>query len=164
MRKGWYRPGIEAGTAYTRVLVAVMTRDSTSLIADDSSAFELHNIFSDYALRSDSGLGKATANLLAGRAGLQPEDNNPIALDASPNPFSPKTLVSFTVPPDDGDGPVDVSLYDMLGNKLLSVVKENRAAGHYVLTLDGTGLPAGSYAIAAHMLYHSQSKRILLLR
>lgn len=78
-------------------------------------------------------------------------DNLPTAAhllgDAFPNPFNPRTVVSFTAPQ---AGRVQIGIFDLRGNRVRELVNEDFAAGSYSRTwngLDDAGqaMPSGVY-------------------
>ncbi len=59
-----------------------------------------------------------------------------------PNPFNPKTVVSSQLPVASW---VKLVVYDLLGREVTVLANEQRAAGSYLDTFDGTGLASGVY-------------------
>jgi len=59
-----------------------------------------------------------------------------------PNPFNPSTVISYAIP---STGRVTLSVYDVLGNKVSSLVDEEQAPGTYSLRFSGEGLASGIY-------------------
>ena len=57
-----------------------------------------------------------------------------VRLDASPNPFNPRTVLSFTLP---ADGPAEVTLFDMRGRKVRTLCDEVLEAGDHELVWNG---------------------------
>ena len=103
-----------------------------------------------------AGFGKALQSAL-------PSD--PINLTAAPNPFYPKSDISFTVPASSGGQPVSIIVYAMDGQAIAVLVNnEPRNAGCYTSTFDGTNLPSGSYLVVARMADCEQSLRISLVK
>ncbi len=65
------------------------------------------------------------------------------ALDQNyPNPFNPTTTIRFQLP---SPGKVTLSVYDILGKLVATVVDENLAAGYYDRRFDATSLASGVY-------------------
>jgi len=52
-----------------------------------------------------------------------------------PNPFNPVTTISYDLPE---DGYVELVIYNMLGEKVVTLIRSNQAAGSYMLNWDGT--------------------------
>ena len=59
-----------------------------------------------------------------------------------PNPFNPSTKISFQVPEKSN---VNVSIYDILGNKISTLVNETKQPGQYDVTFDASRLSSGVY-------------------
>jgi len=59
-----------------------------------------------------------------------------------PNPFNPNTRISYNIPI---DGAVTLIVYDIIGMEVASLVNENKKAGSYDVTFDGSRLASGTY-------------------
>jgi hypothetical protein len=64
-----------------------------------------------------------------------------------PNPFNPETRIYFQIPQTHN---VTIAIYNMLGQKIRTLVKENFSAGHHVVNWDGQSdhgfqVPTGMY-------------------
>ncbi|MCS7229658.1 MAG: FlgD immunoglobulin-like domain containing protein [Candidatus Kryptonium sp.] len=59
-----------------------------------------------------------------------------------PNPFNPVTTIKFGLPE---DTEVEISVYNILGQKVATLVNEFRRAGHYVVQFDGSNYASGTY-------------------
>ena len=71
---------------------------------------------------------------------LTPVDNYSIA--AFPNPFNPSTRIKYSIP---DNGFVNLSVYNLLGEKIAQLVNEIKTAGEYESEFDGSGLASGVY-------------------
>lgn len=68
---------------------------------------------------------------------------NSFALNQNyPNPFNPATRINFSIPTSDF---VNLSIYNMVGEKVGELVNENLSAGEYDVSFDANGLPSGIY-------------------
>ncbi len=88
------------------------------------------------------------------------------SLSNSPNPFNAETTISYVL---DGETPVTLTVYDILGQPVRHLVRDTQGAGHYSVGWDGrdnTGRPVGSgvylYSLATDM--HEVKRRLLLLK
>jgi hypothetical protein len=59
-----------------------------------------------------------------------------------PNPFNPVTSINYEVPK---DSKVKISVYDIKGGEIATLVNENKSAGRYTVSFDGTNLTSGIY-------------------
>lgn len=79
--------------------------------------------------------GSAAAKVFAGN---DPSDDNVIEsfalLQNYPNPFNPSTTIAFRT---SDFGSIDLSVYNSLGQKVRTLVREDRAAGEYRVQWDG---------------------------
>jgi hypothetical protein len=88
------------------------------------------------------------------------------ALSNYPNPFNPSTNISFVV---EQSGPVELTVFDILGRAVADLVKANYTAGSYSLQWEaisdaGTALPSGSYWVRFETQSRSAMHRIVLIR
>jgi len=59
-----------------------------------------------------------------------------------PNPFNPTTTISYQL---SQPGEVELSIYNLLGQKVAILVKERQQAGYYSTAWDASGYPSGVY-------------------
>jgi Secretion system C-terminal sorting domain len=59
-----------------------------------------------------------------------------------PNPFNPETKIAYNIPI---DGVVALMVYDIMGKEVISLINENKKAGSYEVTFDGSRLASGVY-------------------
>jgi hypothetical protein len=59
-----------------------------------------------------------------------------------PNPFNPSTMITFSIP---AAGHVKLTVYDVLGREVASLVDRQMAPGSYEASFDAAGLPSGLY-------------------
>ncbi len=85
-----------------------------------------------------------------------------------PNPFNPETNLSFRIParPAGGSdfGRVSLTVYDILGRKVESLVDENLSPGNYRVTWDASDMPSGVYFSRLESSGVSITKRMLLIK
>jgi plastocyanin len=71
---------------------------------------------------------------------LQPES---YILDQNfPNPFNPKTVIRFSVP---GTQNVELTVYNVLGNKVATLMDGSQTAGMHEVEFDASMFPSGIY-------------------
>lgn len=70
-----------------------------------------------------------------------------------PNPFNPSTTIRYSIPdviairqlPEKQSQLVTLTVYDVLGNKVATLVNEEQSAGNYAIDFNATGLSSGIY-------------------
>ena len=83
-----------------------------------------------------------------------------------PNPFNPSTVIPYRL---DADGPVRLEIYNLLGQRMRTLVDEVQAAGAYRVRWDardgrGAAVAAGVYFIRLHYPGGVQTRRMLYLK
>jgi hypothetical protein len=83
-----------------------------------------------------------------------------------PNPFNPSTKISYQTP---ADGMVRLEVYDIMGRTVSSLVNEEKPAGHFTATFDGSNFTSGIYfyrlnVIARDGKSFSQSNKMILMK
>ncbi len=64
------------------------------------------------------------------------------SIGSYPNPFNPAAVINYQLPV---DGLVKLSVFDVLGREIKTIVNETKSAGYYKATFDGSQLPSGIY-------------------
>ena len=77
-----------------------------------------------------------------------------------PNPFNPSTTISFSVP---SDGHVEVSVYDITGRLVTTLIDANLNSGYHNVTWDGRDV-YGSNVSAGLYVYTLQAEGVSLTR
>jgi hypothetical protein len=90
-----------------------------------------------------------------------------------PNPFNPSTVISYQLPV---NSQVELSIYNLLGQKISTLVSEKQSAGIHKINWDASGLVSGVYLYRLEAGYPStsfpnksgqvfvQSKKLILMR
>ena len=78
-----------------------------------------------------------------------------------PNPFNPSTVISYGIPK---DAYVDITVYDLLGKKVSSLVNEYKPAGSYNVTFNAANLPSGTYIYTIKAGSYVSSKKMVLMK
>jgi len=83
-----------------------------------------------------------------------------------PNPFNPTTTIRFTIPKNERCETQDVSItvFDLLGSEVKTLVNEEKPGGEYTVTFDASGLPSGMYIYTLLTGSKRISKKMLLLK
>ena len=83
-----------------------------------------------------------------------------------PNPFNSSTMISFDLPE---DGQVELSVYDLLGRKVITLLNESMAAGNHSVTWDGRSqngenMATGVFFYRLQAKDFNDTKRMLLVK
>ena len=78
-----------------------------------------------------------------------------------PNPFNPTTTIEFSLPK---PGFVNLSIYNVLGEKVADIVSKDLTAGNYKYTWDAGGLSSGVYFYKLESGSFIQTRKLLLLK
>ncbi|MDM7917033.1 MAG: SBBP repeat-containing protein, partial [Candidatus Eisenbacteria bacterium] len=73
------------------------------------------------------------------------EPRGGLALRSDPNPFTPATTISFTIPAGTDREHVRLAVYDVSGKEVALLVNGELVPGTYARELKGSGLPTGVY-------------------
>jgi hypothetical protein len=78
-----------------------------------------------------------------------------------PNPFNPSTTILFSLPSRQF---VSLSAVDLLGNEVVSILREERSAGSHSLSFEASHLPSGLYFLRLQAGGRTAVRKMLLLR
>jgi hypothetical protein len=83
-----------------------------------------------------------------------------------PNPFNPNTAISYTLP---SRSTVELAIYNLLGQRVTTLVNKEQAAGQYQVTWDGhneagRAVATGMYFYLLRAGQFSASKKMILLK
>ncbi|NUN70344.1 MAG: phosphodiester glycosidase family protein, partial [Bacteroidetes bacterium] len=81
-----------------------------------------------------------------------------------PNPFNPETTISFTVPDAPSPVPVSLTVQDLVGRTVTTLVKVNLDKGSYQYRWNAAGLPSGVYFCRLQAGSLVSVKRMVLLK
>jgi hypothetical protein len=81
-----------------------------------------------------------------------------------PNPFNPSTTISYTVA--NGHSPllVDLSIYNVLGQKVCTLISEKQNAGEHTVEWNASGFSSGIYFYRVHAGDFVHTKRMVLIK
>ncbi len=92
------------------------------------------------------------------------EIGTPVSYDLSqnyPNPFNPTTKINYSVP---ADGFVNISVYNVLGEKVTNIVNSLQKAGSYEVTFDATNFASGMYLYRMESGDFVSVKKMMILK
>lgn len=83
-----------------------------------------------------------------------------------PNPFNPRTVISFSLPE---AAPVNLSVYNIRGERVRSLISEERGIGNHQVIWDGTddfglSVSSGTYVARIVSSAGTQNRKMLLVR
>ena len=78
-----------------------------------------------------------------------------------PNPFNPVTQIKFDIP---SDNYVEITLYNVLGEEVKTLVSELKIAGSYNYTFNAEGLASGVYIYKIKAGSFTDVKKLVLLK
>ncbi len=109
--------------------------------------------------------------MLVGDPEVAIDDDEAVAMkfelqDNYPNPFNPTTNIKFQIP---AVTKVDLAIYDMLGNKIKTIVNEKRNAGTYDVQWNGTNdmgamVSSGVYFYKLRTDNHIATKKMMFIK
>ncbi len=78
-----------------------------------------------------------------------------------PNPFNPSTKVKFQIPK---SGFAKLTVYDLLGKEIQTLVNELLSPGTYEVDFDGSNLPSGVYYYKLESETFTETKKMILIK
>jgi hypothetical protein len=87
---------------------------------------------------------------------------NTFTLDQNyPNPFNPSTKIRFNLPQ---AGNVNLSIYNLLGEKVAEVMNQEMTSGTFEVTFDGSNLSSGIYFYKINTNNYTATKKMILMK
>lgn len=107
-----------------------------------------------------------TGNLSGGPDAIAEEFNSTIPMKFSlsqnyPNPFNPTTKIDFALPKGEY---VDLSVYNTLGQKVITLVNGMRNAGTYSVQFDASDLASGWYIYRLQTKSNVMTRKMLMIK
>jgi hypothetical protein len=78
-----------------------------------------------------------------------------------PNPFNPVTKIEYELPKTSS---VNLTVYNILGQKVATIVDEVQSAGRYIVNFDSSNYASGIYVYRIRAEEFTDAKRMILLR
>ncbi len=78
-----------------------------------------------------------------------------------PNPFNPSTSIKYFL---GNQSKVNLTVYDILGNQVIELVRDNVSAGEHVISFDGSNLSSGIYYYILRTGNTKIAKKMILLK
>ena len=130
-------------------------------VTADDGLSTTRNLLPEGAPESDSGF------FFFGRKGIIGPVSDaaaalPLSLDQNmPNPFMPSTMIRFSIPK---TGQVTLSIYDMLGSLVGTLVDAHFEAGMHSVPFNAAHLPPGTYAYTLQFGEQMLTKRMTVMK
>ncbi len=114
-----------------------------------------------------SNIDSINFNLFSNYTGIKPIDGL-VPTDFKlyqnyPNPFNPVTKIKFNVAAH-SVGQTFLSVYDLLGREIVTLVNENLNTGTYEVTFDGSNFASGIYFYKLETSGFVQTKKMLMIK
>jgi hypothetical protein len=96
--------------------------------------------------------------------GIEEIDNLPNDFSLSqnyPNPFNSSTVLRYTTPT---QSPVTITIYDILGRKVQTLVDCTRPAGEHQVIWQANDIPSGVYFYRLTTGNQTQTKKMVMIR
>ena len=78
-----------------------------------------------------------------------------------PNPFNPMTMINYQLPITSN---VEINIYNLLGQKVATLVNQKQPAGNYHIQWDATGYSTGVYYYRLKAGDLQQVKKMILIK
>lgn len=78
-----------------------------------------------------------------------------------PNPFNPSTKISYSIPK---QGHVNLIVYDILGQKVATLVDEVQSTGNYIIEFNASNLASGIYFYRLSTNDYTNVKKMILIK
>ncbi len=78
-----------------------------------------------------------------------------------PNPFNPTTTITYSIPE---DGFVNLAIYNLLGEKVATLVNQEKSTGVYTQEFDASNLPSGIYVYQIQVNNFISSQKMMLMK
>ncbi|MGE5498588.1 MAG: CHRD domain-containing protein, partial [Syntrophothermus sp.] len=95
---------------------------------------------------------KSTDNILPGSFELKQN---------YPNPFNPSTKIKFSIPE---FSQVELTVFNVIGEKLATLVKKEMSAGNYEVQFDASRLPSGMYIYRLQTGRYVSERKMMLIK
>jgi hypothetical protein len=135
------------------------------LVAIYSSALSANEVKQNFEAGPEAEVAKpvlSSAPTSAGNMTITTQVPKEFALYQNfPNPFNPSTTIKFDLPKDEN---VSLTLYNLLGQQVATLVNERRTAGRYNVQWNAQGVASGVYIYRIAAGDFIQTRKLMLLK
>ncbi len=110
-------------------------------------------------LRTTNGRGSGINTIENG--GINSMPKSIILHQNFPNPFNPITTIKYFL---EKSGVVDLSLFDVTGQKVTTLYSGRQLKGEHEVTFDGSSLPSGVYYYQLNSKNAIETKKCILMK
>ena len=168
------KPMLEAGEGTVANLVFEVTDPSVSSVTIEATELENphHRLMYVYNRREEGQLAHVKSEpkfepVTVALSGVA--DGLPTSYSLGqnyPNPFNPSTEIAFSLP---ASGHVQLSVYNVLGQQVNTLVDRDMSAGNHTITWDGRGddgssVASGVYFYRLKTAAFSETKKMMMLK
>lgn len=162
-----YRTAYSPGSSFN--LTTIVQMDGAGIVPDNafggSTGYKLTGSDSCFAVfEGPNGSSVYGASGCSGTAVNISNNQIPVKFSLSqnyPNPFNPSTSISYDIPV---NGFVKISVYDMLGKEVATLVNDEKTAGSYRVDFNASELSSGTYFYRIKAGEFSDIKKMVLLK
>lgn len=150
---------------------SVWTRKAIHLgsVAGINNGDSIYVGFREFVANNFSDGGIIMIDLVAGVGSLVvgTGNNNTLVADRFglaqnyPNPFNPSTTINYNMPK---SGHVKITVFDVLGNEIATIVNENKIAGTHQISFNAGNLASGIYFYKMQAADFTEVKRMTLIK
>lgn len=145
-------------TRFTNTFTTPTTVISTGL---SSPADIFYNVLTDTLGVPNSGSGNNTTYHYFGTAtAIDESEKNRFNFSVSPNPVSKTAEIKYEIQVQEN---IKISLFDVKGQLIKTIVDENQSKGEHVVTFDRSTLSAGNYFITISNTSGTETKKIVIV-
>ena len=145
----WFMLGFIDGQGHSSRTIDYSIKDNLTNITESQVTYRLKQIDFDGSFTYSEEIS------------LQIPAPNTYTITGYPNPFNPVATIEYRVPT---DSHVKVSVYDIQGRQVMTLVDDQKPAGRYTAVLDGTSLASGIYVYTLETGSQVISKTLTLLK
>ncbi len=127
-------------------------------VASSHTIYAVYSGDANYSPQSGTGLLTFTLTVVDNALNIPAKFD---LLQNYPNPFNPTSTIRYDIPK---TTLVNISVFDMLGRKINTLVNEQKNPGHYEIVFDAREFASGIYIYRIKTDSFTQSKKMILMK